>query len=84
MFYTGEAFPNWKGNAFLGGMAGNYRQLVRVTINGETVANREPLLVGQYRARDVRQGPDGFVYIAVDNQFPGQPSNIVRLEPDKQ
>jgi glucose/arabinose dehydrogenase len=84
MFYTGEAFPNWKGNAFLGGMAGNYRQLVRVTINGETVANREPLLVGQYRARDVRPGPDGFVYIAVDNQFPGQPSNIVRLEPDKQ
>jgi glucose/arabinose dehydrogenase len=84
MFYTGDKFPNWKGNAFLGGMAGNYRQIVRVTINGETVANREPLLFGQYRARDVRQGPDGFIYIAVDNQFPGQPSNIVRLEPDPQ
>jgi glucose/arabinose dehydrogenase len=82
MFYTGDKFPNWRGNAFLGGMAGNYRQIVRVTINGETVANREPLLFGQYRARDIRQGPDGFVYIAVDNQFPGQPSNIVRLEPD--
>jgi glucose/arabinose dehydrogenase len=84
MLYTGDKFPNWKGNAFLGGMAGNYRQIVRVTINGETVANREPLLFGQYRARDIRQGPDGFVYIAVDNQFPGQPSNIVRLEPDPQ
>jgi hypothetical protein len=32
--------------------------------------------------RDVRQGPDGFVYIAVDNTFPGQPSNIIRLEPN--
>jgi glucose/arabinose dehydrogenase len=82
LFYTGDRFPNWKGNAFIGGMAGNYRQIVRVALNGETVANREPLLFGQYRARDVRQGPDGFIYIAVDNQFPGQPSNIIRLEPE--
>jgi glucose/arabinose dehydrogenase len=83
MFYTGDQFPNWKGNAFLGGMAGNYRQLVRVSLEGETVANREPLLFGQYRIRDVRQGPDGFVYIATDNTFPGQPSSIIRLEPNK-
>ena len=34
MFYTGDKFPNWKGNAFVGGMAGNYRQLVRVSLNG--------------------------------------------------
>jgi glucose/arabinose dehydrogenase len=81
MFYTGDKFPNWKGNAFIGGMSANYRQLVRVSFNGETVANREPLLFGQYRIRDVRQGPDGFVYIATDNTFPGQPSSIIRLEP---
>ena len=56
---------------------------MRVSINGETVTNREPLLFGQYRIRDVRQGPDGFVYLATDNQFPGQPSTIVRLEPAK-
>ena len=79
--YTGDAFPNWKGNIFVGGMSANYRQLVRVSLNGETVTNREPLLVGDYRIRDVRQGPDGFVYIAVDNIF-GQPTPIIRLEPD--
>jgi glucose/arabinose dehydrogenase len=46
------------------------------------VTNREPLLFGQYRIRDVRQGPDGFVYLATDNTFPGQPSSLVRLEPN--
>jgi glucose/arabinose dehydrogenase len=83
MLYTGDQFPNWKGNVFVGGMSGNYRQLVRFSVNGPVVTNRQPLLVGEYRIRDVRQGPDGFVYIAVDNQFPGQPSNIIRLEPNK-
>jgi glucose/arabinose dehydrogenase len=83
MLYTGDQFPNWKGNLFVGGMAGNYRQLVRFSVNGAVVTNRQPLLVGEYRIRDVRQGPDGFVYIAVDNTFPGQPSNIIRLEPNK-
>jgi glucose/arabinose dehydrogenase len=80
-FYNGDKFPNWKGNAFVGGMAGNYRQVVRFSLNGPVVTNREPLLQGQYRARDVRTGPDGFIYIATDNVFPGQPSSIVRLEP---
>jgi len=79
-FYEGDQFPNWRGNAFVGGMAANYRQLVRVSLNGATVVNREPLLVGEYRIRDVRVGPDGFVYLATDNVF-GQPSAIVRLEP---
>jgi aldose sugar dehydrogenase len=84
MLYTGDQFPNWKGNLFVGGMAGNYRQLVRFSVNGNVVTNREQLLPREYRMRDVRQGPDGFVYIATDNQFPGQPSNIIRLEPNKQ
>ena len=82
MMYTGDQFPNWKGNLFTGGMAGNYRQLVRFSVNGNVVTNRESLLPREYRIRDVRQGPDGFVYIAADNQAPGQPSNIVRLEPN--
>jgi glucose/arabinose dehydrogenase len=79
--YAGDKFPNWKGNAFVGGMAGTQRQLVRISLNGPIVVNREPLLKDEYRIRDVRVGPDGFVYIAVDNQF-GQPTPIVRLEPD--
>jgi glucose/arabinose dehydrogenase len=78
-FYQGDAFPNWNGNAFLGGMSA-YRQLVRVITNGSVLVTREPLLLTEYRIRDVRVGPDGLVYIAVDNIF-GQPSNIVRLVP---
>jgi glucose/arabinose dehydrogenase len=62
-------------------MAGAYRQLVRFSLNGPVVVNRESMLNDQYRIRDVRTGPDGFVYIAVDNQF-GQPTPIVRLEPE--
>jgi glucose/arabinose dehydrogenase len=61
-------------------MSGNFQQLVRVSLNGTTVINREPLLVGEFRIRDVREGPDGFVYLAIDNIY-GQPSPIVRLEP---
>jgi len=80
-FYTGDQFPNWQGNAFVGGMSGNYQRIVRVSLNDGVVASREPLLVGDYRVRDVREGPDGFVYLAIDNIFPGQPSDIVRLEP---
>ena len=81
VFYTGDKFPNWKGNAFVGGMSGNFQQLVRVSLNGQTVVNREPLLVGEYRIRDVRQGPDGFLYLAIDNIF-SQPTPILRLEPE--
>jgi glucose/arabinose dehydrogenase len=80
-FYQGDKFPNWKGNAFVGGMAGTQRQIVRFALNGPVVINREPLLRDQFRVRDVRTGPDGFLYIAADNVFPGQPSPIVRLEP---
>jgi len=79
-FYQGERFPNWQNNAFVGGMSGNYQRIVRVSLNGHTVISREPLLVGDYRVRDVRVGPDGFVYLAIDNIY-GQPSEIVRLEP---
>jgi glucose/arabinose dehydrogenase len=80
LFYEGDQFPNWKGNAFVAGMSGNFQQLVRVSLNGRTVISREPLLVGEYRIRDVREGPDGLVYLAIDNIF-GQPSPILRLEP---
>jgi aldose sugar dehydrogenase len=82
-FYEGDKFPNWKGNAFVGGIATNYRQLVRFSLNGPVVTNREPMLQGQYRLRDVRVGPDGYVYLATDNIY-GQPTAILRLEPDNQ
>ena len=83
MFYTGDKFPNWKGNAFVGGMAANYRQLVRFSVNGNVVTNREPLLPREYRIRDVRQGPDGFVYIADRQSVPGsaEQHHSARAEP---
>ncbi|HLF12008.1 MAG TPA: PQQ-dependent sugar dehydrogenase, partial [Gammaproteobacteria bacterium] len=80
MIYTGDKFPMWKGNAFAGGLSAGYRQLSRIMLDGTRVTNREPLLQGEMRIRDVRQGPDGFIYIATDNTL-GNPTPIVRLEP---
>jgi aldose sugar dehydrogenase len=76
--YAGDAFPNWRGNAFAGGLARGYGGLVRVSLNGTTVAGREPLLTGDpYRVREVRVGPDGLIYIALDHTA----GSIIRLEP---
>ena len=80
MFYTGDKFPEWKGNVFAGGLSAGYQQLSRLMLDGTRVTNREPLLQGKMRIRDVRQGPDGFIYIATDNIL-GNPTPIVRLEP---
>jgi glucose/arabinose dehydrogenase len=78
LLYTGDAFPAWRGNLFVGGLAGE--QLARVSLNGTAKAGEETLLRGVVgRIRDVRQGPDGFVYLALDRN--GGPGTIVRLEP---
>jgi glucose/arabinose dehydrogenase len=78
MFYTGDRFPRWKGNLFIGGLAGE--QLGRVTIDGDRATARETLLVGVGRIRDVRQGPDGYIYLATEDRE-GKPTPVVRLEP---
>lgn len=78
LVYTGDAFPGWKGNLFVGGMAGE--QLARLTLDGQRVVSEETLLRGFGRIRDVRQGPDGFIYLAIDDRRDGQ-TPIVRLEP---
>jgi len=78
--YHGEAFENWEGNLFVGGMSPQHRRLSRVMLNGDTVTNREPLLQGEYRIRDVRVGPDGLIYLATDNQY-GNATAIIRLVP---
>ena len=65
-FYTGDAFPNWKGSMFIGGLAS--RVLVRLTLEGSRVAREERYLADlQERIRDVRQGPNGFLYLLTDN-----------------
>jgi glucose/arabinose dehydrogenase len=64
-FYTGDLLPQWKGNLFLGGLASS--DLIRLELDGDKVVHEERLLKQrQQRIRDVRQGPDGALYVLVD------------------
>lgn len=69
VFYTGDLFPAWKGSLFIGGLATT--NLVRLTIKDERVVDEERLLTElqpkRERIRDVRQGPDGALYLLTDN-----------------
>jgi glucose/arabinose dehydrogenase len=76
VFYTGDRFPQWKNSIILGGLSGNHIQ--RVVFNDRGLLGRETMLGAlRLRVRDVRQGPDGLLYIAVD----GNPAGILRVEP---
>jgi glucose/arabinose dehydrogenase len=75
-FYTGDKFPKWRGNAFVGAL--KFRLLVRLTLDGEKVIAEERLLQKmQRRIRAVVDGPDGYLYLLVDHD----PGEILRLEP---
>lgn len=64
-FYTGDAFPEWKGNIFVGGMKDKF--LVRLVMQNDRVVGEEHLLADRgQRVRDVRQGPDGALYVVTD------------------
>jgi glucose/arabinose dehydrogenase len=78
MVYSGDRFPQWKGSLFVGGMVGE--RLDRLTLSGSTITGRETVLQGLGRIRDVRQGPDGYVYLAIEDRD-GKPTPIYRLEP---
>ena len=78
MIYNGNQFPEWKGNIFVGGMAG--QQLARLTLLGQRIVGEETLVRGQGRIRDVRQGPDGYIYLAVEDRG-GASTPILRMEP---
>jgi glucose/arabinose dehydrogenase len=74
-FYTGDQFPEWKGNLFIGAMPGQH--LVRLVLKDNRVVAEEKLLLDRkQRIREVRQGPDGYLYI-----FMG--TDLVRLTPKK-
>jgi glucose/arabinose dehydrogenase len=76
-FYTGDKFPQWRGNLFVGGLIG--MQLSRIMFNRQGLeARREALLLElRQRIRDVRQGPDGLLYLTTD-----MPDGaILKLEP---
>lgn len=74
-FYTGERFPQWQGNLFAGGLASQDVRRIELDAAGNVV-NEEAIPIGQ-RVRDVRQGPDGLLYILTDEPN-GQ---LIRLEP---
>ena len=75
-FYTGERFPGWRGNLFVGALAG--QMLVRLQLDGDRIVHQERLLEGALgRIRDVRQSPDGLLYLLIDSAQ----GRIVRLEP---
>ena len=81
-FYTGDRFPEWKGNAFVGAMmAGRIRwtgHIQRLTFENGAPIQREPVLVEiRQRIRDVRAGPDGLLYVLTDQN----PGVLLRIEP---
>ena len=80
LIYTGDQFPGWRGDFFVGGLAG--QQLARLSPSIDRagrIEREETLAHGLGRIRDVRQSPDGYIYLAIENR--GGPGRVVRLEP---
>jgi len=77
LFYTGDRFPNWKGSAFVGGLAS--KQVARLEMDGNRVTSEERLFEGvlNERVRDVEQGPDGLIYLLTDEKK----GRLLRIEP---
>jgi aldose sugar dehydrogenase len=77
-FYDGEAFPEWRGDLFVGALRSEL--LARLELDGERVVAEERLLEGAIgRIRDVEVGPDGYLYLLTDEADGG----LYRLEPAK-
>ncbi|HET7086737.1 MAG TPA: PQQ-dependent sugar dehydrogenase [Rhizomicrobium sp.] len=79
-FYTGDKFPAWKGNLFITGMVGE--KLIRMEIKDRQIVSQEAVIQNYGRVRDVKTGPDGFIYVLLQNMN-GDPKggSIVRLVP---
>jgi aldose sugar dehydrogenase len=74
--YTGDKFPAWRGNLFVGAL--KYRLLVRLEVRDEDIVHEERMLEDVLgRIRDVRTGPDGYIYLLTDDSE----GVLARLEP---
>ena len=80
LIYTGQHFPEWQGNIFAGGLAGQQLARLTLTADKQEVEQEETLMQGLGRIRDIRQGPDDYIYIAIEGSD-GALTPIVRLEP---
>lgn len=78
MMYTGDEFTEWRGDLLAGGLSGG--RVDRLILEGSEVVLNETVVHGRGRVRDLEQGPDGFIYVAIDDRQ-GGPTPIVRLEP---
>jgi glucose/arabinose dehydrogenase len=77
-FYTADLFPKWKGNLFVGAL--KFQLLVRLELDGEKVTKEERMLQDlRERIRDVRQGPDGALWLLTDNSN----GRVLRVTPAK-
>jgi glucose/arabinose dehydrogenase len=76
-FYTGDKFPKWKGSLLVGALS--FRLVSRLVLDGRKIVAEERILdeLGE-RIRDVRQGPDGYIYLLTDSNN----GRILRLRPD--
>jgi glucose/arabinose dehydrogenase len=75
-FYTGDRFPRWRGDLFVGALRD--QTLVRLKLDGDKVVGEERMLKGALgRIRDVRSGPDGYIYLLTDESD----GVLARLEP---
>jgi glucose/arabinose dehydrogenase len=77
LIYSGNLFPAWKGNAFIGGL--NSKSLVRIAIEGTTAREAERFDMGQ-RIREVEQGPDGALWLLEDERS-GSGGRLLKLTP---
>lgn len=75
MVYTGDAFPEWQGDLFSGGLVGE--QVRRIILDGETIVGEEKIPIGR-RVRDVKQGPDGYIYVLTAHDD----GELVRIVPE--
>jgi glucose/arabinose dehydrogenase len=89
-FYTGDKFPAWKGNVFVGGLQrgriSRTGRLERIVFNsrGEEIRRESLLTELRKRVRDVRQGSDGFLYVLVEDDAGGPTGGetaLLRIEP---